>query len=61
MMTNNTEKWRGNWSRTREQGVWRYIVLKGLVLFGLILPHFPGHLDMRLNSSIEVFYEEQES
>ena len=27
----------------------------------LILPHFPGHLDMRLNSSIEVFYEEQES
>jgi hypothetical protein len=36
MMTNNTEKWRGNWSRTREQGVWRYIVLKGLVLFGLI-------------------------
>jgi len=27
----------------------------------VIFPHFPGHLDMRLNSSIEVLHEEQES
>jgi hypothetical protein len=27
----------------------------------LILPRFPGHLDMRFNSSIEVLHEEQES
>ncbi len=25
---------------------------------GLILPRFPGHLDMRLNLSIEVLHEE---
>ena len=34
-MANNTERWIGYWSGVRERGVWRFVWLQGVLLFGL--------------------------
>jgi hypothetical protein len=48
-MSRNAEHWFERWSRTREQGVWRFVVVRGLLAFGLPFAALTSLLDFYLD------------
>jgi len=49
-MANISKNWIDNWGRVRQQGVWRFILVRGLLAFGLTFGALSFVIDYFLSS-----------